>query len=300
MPVSSRFALPVAGLLACLMISTCSKQAQAASTVAQNMAWASLVQAERDFSQLSIKEGIRDSSLANFAEDALTFPDGAETVVGNDALRKSAKGQGILSWEPIKAEVAASGDWGYTTGPYEYRAKRLTDAPVDTGNYVSVWKRGADGAWKVAADFGCACPPGYSPPELAPMTATSKPAGVSPDVSHLDAAFFRSDDLSCQNYRDCLAPDAKYFRDGSYPVTGADAILAVLRAHPVRVRGTQQRSDAAASGDYCLTTGIMDATPLNASTGTVQKLKYLHIWRRRGRGPWKLVPEIANSRVAAS
>ncbi len=52
-----------------------------------------------------------------------------------------------LTWEPEFAE--ASGDLGYTYGTYT-RATSDTDGnkAVETGLYVTVWRRNADGAWK--------------------------------------------------------------------------------------------------------------------------------------------------------
>ena len=53
-----------------------------------------------------------------------------------------------LTWEPEFAE--ASGDLGYTYGTYT-RATSDTDGnkAVETGLYLTVWRRNADGAWKV-------------------------------------------------------------------------------------------------------------------------------------------------------
>jgi len=59
-----------------------------------------------------------------------------------------------LMWQPVSANVSGSGDLGYTFGTYELSF----DGPggvriVDKGKYMTVWKKGADGSWKVAADM---------------------------------------------------------------------------------------------------------------------------------------------------
>ena len=49
----------------------------------------------------------------------------------------------------MKIEVARSGDIGYAIGTFE---GVVDDAPVK-GKYVEIWKKQADGSWKVAADM---------------------------------------------------------------------------------------------------------------------------------------------------
>jgi quercetin dioxygenase-like cupin family protein len=75
-------------------------------------------------------------------------------ITGRDAIKKvyaemiTAPGFS-LSWTPTKAEVAASGDIGYTAGTYQ-----LTMGGVaEKGKYIAVWKKQADGAWKATEDI---------------------------------------------------------------------------------------------------------------------------------------------------
>ena len=48
------------------------------------------------------------------------------------------------------AEVARSGDLGYTWGSYSLAAAGTT--PAERGYYARVWSRSADGTWKIALD----------------------------------------------------------------------------------------------------------------------------------------------------
>ncbi|PYX88395.1 MAG: nuclear transport factor 2 family protein, partial [Acidobacteria bacterium] len=58
-----------------------------------------------------------------------------------------------------KAEMAASGDLGYTYGTFEFRAKDKDGHPiVRYGKYATVWKKQKDGTWKVAMDMGNSAP----------------------------------------------------------------------------------------------------------------------------------------------
>ena len=52
------------------------------------------------------------------------------------------------------AEVSHTGDLGYTIGAFELTVNDAEENPVTTvGKYVTVWKKQADGQWKVVADI---------------------------------------------------------------------------------------------------------------------------------------------------
>jgi ketosteroid isomerase-like protein len=59
-----------------------------------------------------------------------------------------------IHWQPQKAEVARSGELGYTSGTYEmcYRPSR-GKLFLDKGKYLMVWKKQPNGTWKVLFDM---------------------------------------------------------------------------------------------------------------------------------------------------
>jgi len=60
----------------------------------------------------------------------------------------------------VKAEIARSGDLGYTYGNYEFITMDSLQKESKTyGNYVTIWKRQADGSWKYVLDGGVSTPP---------------------------------------------------------------------------------------------------------------------------------------------
>jgi ketosteroid isomerase-like protein len=59
-----------------------------------------------------------------------------------------------VTWTSNMAEVASSGDVGYTSGTYDLHANAPDGSPFsDHGKYLTVWKKDTTGAWKVAADM---------------------------------------------------------------------------------------------------------------------------------------------------
>jgi ketosteroid isomerase-like protein len=64
-----------------------------------------------------------------------------------------------LTWAPSRGEVIGAGDLGYTVGRSVYRSKGADGKPTERhGQYVTVWKKQADGTWKVIYDTGSTLP----------------------------------------------------------------------------------------------------------------------------------------------
>lgn len=98
-----------------------------------------------------------------FAEDAVTLNNGRPAVLGRAAIAAQAQWdpkEYQLTWTPQGAQMGPSNDMGFTWGHYEGRSKDKTGQPlVITGRYFTVWKKTADGTWKVALDASSNEPP---------------------------------------------------------------------------------------------------------------------------------------------
>ena len=99
-----------------------------------------------------------DGAVSYYADDASLMPPNAPAASGKAAIR--AVWAGILvpgnsvSWLADKVEVGRSSDLAYSTGEYQATMKDAQGkAEMDRGKYVEVWKKQADGKWKVVADM---------------------------------------------------------------------------------------------------------------------------------------------------
>lgn len=105
-----------------------------------------------------------DEFVSFLADDAIFMPSGAPLARGADIRASweellSLPGFG-LEWRPASAHVAQAGDLGYTVGTYELTVRPEGAAVVTVGKYVTLWKKQADGSWKVAVDcFNADSPP---------------------------------------------------------------------------------------------------------------------------------------------
>jgi uncharacterized protein (TIGR02246 family) len=100
-----------------------------------------------------------EKTISFYSENAVVLPTNAPAATTKDAIRNTWKdllaSPGLaISWETTKVEVAKSGDIAYTTGTYELTMNDASSKPInDHGKYVEVWKKQADGKWKVVADI---------------------------------------------------------------------------------------------------------------------------------------------------
>jgi ketosteroid isomerase-like protein len=69
-----------------------------------------------------------------------------------EAWRRLYEGpEAPFSWAPERVEVIDSGSLAVSTGPV------MDPSGKRTGTYVSTWRRGDDGSWKIVLDTGCGC-----------------------------------------------------------------------------------------------------------------------------------------------
>ena len=100
-----------------------------------------------------------ERTVSFYADDASMFPPNAPLATGKEAIRAvwspllTTPGVAI-SGQTTKVEASRGGDLGYSIGTYELITPDPTGKPVtDHGKYVVVWKKQADGSWKVMADI---------------------------------------------------------------------------------------------------------------------------------------------------
>ena len=113
-----------------------------------------------------------DKVMAFYADDALLMTPGAEAVTGKDAIRAELKQMLAdpavsLTFQSSKVDVAKSGDLGYTAGTYKLTVTDpATHKPItDHGNYVTTFRKQADGSWKAVADIASSAVPPMPPPK---------------------------------------------------------------------------------------------------------------------------------------
>jgi ketosteroid isomerase-like protein len=120
---------------------------------------ADLLSADNAFCARAAKDGILEAFMGVATADTKLL---SESGKGFDAVKSGFQDMpatATLTWKPSQAEVSLGGDLGYTWGRYEYRDRTADGKPViETGTYVTIWRRQSDGSWKVVLDGGTADP----------------------------------------------------------------------------------------------------------------------------------------------
>jgi len=98
-----------------------------------------------------------DRMLSFYDKDATFIVTTGTLISGQEELRKlwnrffTLPGYG-LTWQAAKVEVSTSGDLAYSFGSWEQTEVRDGQPRKTKGTYLAVWKKQADGSWKVLID----------------------------------------------------------------------------------------------------------------------------------------------------
>jgi ketosteroid isomerase-like protein len=113
-----------------------------------------------------------DKTVSFYADNAMVLPPNQPIVVSKAGIRNLWQGflesLADISWKTTRVEMAKSGDMGCLIGTYTMTMK---DGTKDTGKYCEVWKKQADGKWKVETDMFSS--------DLPAVRATSPPPGAA-------------------------------------------------------------------------------------------------------------------------
>ena len=125
-----------------------------------------LMDVDLQFAQVASEKGISQAFYQYADQKAIILSQGQFPLKGPEEIKEnwqtvvsSFNSPPQLSWNPTKAEIARSGDLGYTFGTYEFTVlDSLDNTSISHGNYVTVWKKQDDGSWKYVLDGGAATP----------------------------------------------------------------------------------------------------------------------------------------------
>ena len=114
-----------------------------------------LIETDKAFSNMSGAKGMKNAFIEFLDSNGVLLRPNHLPIAGANAidyLIQQNDSDYTLTWEPHYADVAQSGDLGYTYGVYELHLKSK-DTTI-YGTYVSIWKKQKDGKWKFVLDTG--------------------------------------------------------------------------------------------------------------------------------------------------
>lgn len=252
-----------------------------------------LFDTERAFVRLAEQQGFRDSFHAYFADDGIAFnphPFRVRAALANQPPTPAPMG---AVWAPVYGDVSASGDLGWNTGPLVFKGRG--DQPDRHGMFFSVWRRQADGQFRVVLDIGSDTPsavvPLGEPPHSSWQPGLGSAAGIDVAVGRDELRAVERDFLADaasaglgRAYASRLAADARVHRPGVLPVVGRAALAGWTASLDTKLHGEPLFTDVARSGELGYAWGSYEGAGAAAETGY-----YARVWKKDAAGEWRIV-----------
>lgn len=245
-----------------------------------------LAEAERAFSAASEKDGITASFVEFLDDSCVMFNPGP--VNGKELYRKRKENGAYLIWSPSFVETAASGDFGISTGPWEYRRSK-GDTSVSYGHYFSVWQKDRNGVWKVILDNGIDYPSSVKRIEKGTFRSmnvrTSSGVKVtSGTIRELENAFSAAAVQGLRAaYQKYSAEDIMMFRKGAFPVSSKKDAMRMIAKEEKGGVSVPVGSAVSSSGDIGFTYGLVIGQKNDTSS-------YVRVWRKEKQ--WKIAADL--------
>lgn len=259
----------------------------AAAAVAAQSDVQKLVDAEHAFAQTAAEKGTKAAFLANMTDDAVVF--NPEKVNARANWMSKGESKGLLAWAPNYADISSDGALGYTTGNWEFRPKGQADAPVAFGDFVTIWRRQADGNYKWIIDIGISHdkPAAYSTEWKTTTIARDKVA----NRGTISAAFDEFAVASAKTglgkaYEQSAGENIRVYRPDKMPILGKKASIANAVTEPAKM--SIEPSPAVSSGDLAY---VLTEYRRTLADGKTEKGYILQIWKLYV-GKWHLELDI--------
>jgi len=108
--------------------------------------------------------------MSFYTDDAVLVAGAGDALHGKDAIQGVLKQMLAdpalsLTFHSDRVDVAKSGDIGYSEGPYQMTVTDPVTHKVmqDHGNYLTAFRKQADGSWKATEDFAASAVPPPAP-----------------------------------------------------------------------------------------------------------------------------------------
>ncbi len=244
-----------------------------------------LAKAERSFAAYAVANGTKPAFL-HFADSSGVMFDQGKPVNALSFWNARDERPGILNWRPDYVEIAASHDFGFTTGPWTFQPKSLDDSIVARGRFITVWHINNKGEWKFLVDLGVSNSPALPDSLLRKIEITDASAqpGNMESLMNAEKEFVAAAGESMKNaYSKNLSARTFLTRPGIAPGKTNEEVDAITIKSPQSIQYSPIGSGLASSGDLGYVYGTTNA---NAKTEN-----YLHIWRKEKEG-WKIALEV--------
>ena len=261
-----------------------------------------MVRTEQAFSKMAEEKNTRDAFMAFIADDGLLFRPGA--VYGKKWMLEHpvppSNKKPLLAWQPNFAGMSASGDMGFTTGPWEAKPDIKDPKPSGYGHFVTVWKKQPDGTWKFVVDLGISHPQSGGPQTLWHPTEKVESTNTTVESAPAIKALVERDRMLSlatwehslgQAFQSYASPEIRVYRAGNLPYVGLTVATPALAKITGKFKSQPIGGDVSRAGDLGYTHGTYEIS--DATEKVIERGSYVRIWRKQG-GAWRVVLDVTN------
>jgi ketosteroid isomerase-like protein len=243
-----------------------------------------LIGAERAFAKYALDKSTKEAFLQFMDTAGLQFIEGKPIKSGEFWAKREANAT-KLKWQPQFAEIAASNDFGYTTGPWTFQATDK-DIVAGRGQYTTVWHTNQNGEWKFLVDFGHNNHEPNPAKDVQKIKVPKKQKATQQSLLHVQELFNQLAAISPQSaYQKYLSRQSILNFNGLLPLTSTFEQLSPFNDITTSVSFNILGSGIASTGDMGYVFG--------ATTYKEKIDNYLHIWRHEKDG-WKLAVAVVH------
>ena len=274
-----------------------------AAVVQGQSALQEMVKTEHAFADMAEQKNTRDAFMAFIADDGLLFRPGAvngkKWMIEHPVPPSDKKP--LLAWRPSFAGMSASGDMGFTTGPWEFKGDVKDEKPSGYGHFVTVWKKQADGSWRFVVDLGISHPQSGGPQaRWEPDTNKKETFKPVDETSARKSLLDRDQAYEAAGLKDGISkafvayasPDVRLYRANNLPFIGREPASTELAKTKGTVMSHTIGGDVSQAGDLGYTHGTYEVS--DESKKVIERGSYVRIWKKEN-GAWRVVMDVTNA-----
>lgn len=264
---------------------------------------ATLLDAAREMMAVMQREGFVQGLSGRLADSAVYLYEGGPLLKGRDQVLgflRLQSSQGSLRWLPLIVALSQNGRFGVTSGAVIAMSSDAQPSPPP-GHYITVWRRAADGPWRVIAMVTNGLPAADSV-VLPESLGAGRPVAIgvaAQPMAEADSAFAamardRGAPVAFEYY---AAPDLTTLPGPNGIIVGPAAMRARLASSPLGKadwRWHPVDGQASSDGDLGYTVGLSEIS----AAGETYYGKYLTVWRRQPDGELRFILDTGNDRPA--
>jgi len=239
--------------------------------------------AEMAFAQMATDSGTQKAFLHFLDSNSIIFYKG-ESHAALPFWKSLSGDRGLLLWKPVYTGMAASGEMGFSTGPFEQRDS-ATSPVNESGNFSSVWVKNKQGQWKVFIDLGMPYKPSLFQKDWGrTVLAGLSPAAAADNWQQVEQGLItRYQQKGTKAYLPYLSGQSWFNIQGQAPLHTIKDIESGLQQVPADLQFEYLGGAISTSGELFYAYGVVNRNG--------NKENYLRVWGHEKDG-WKLLLQV--------